>query len=120
MKRVTNPDAQAFRIAAFLEAATWAGLLVGMFLKYVTKTTEVGVQVFGQAHGLVFLAYAALTVVAGIRLRWGWWPTLVALAASVPPMFTLLAERWLHRTGRLEAPADRGARPAAETEPADR
>ncbi len=120
MKRVTHPDAQAFRIAAFLEAATWAGLLVGMFLKYVTKTTEVGVQVFGQAHGLVFLAYAALTVVAGIRLRWGWWPTLVALAASVPPMFTLLAERWLHRTGRLEAPAERAARQAAETEPADR
>jgi hypothetical protein len=39
--------------------------------------------------------------------------TLVALAASVPPMFTLLAERWLHRTGRLDAPAERESEPAA-------
>lgn len=112
MKRVTHPDAQAFRIVAFLEAATWAGLLVGMFLKHVTHTTELGVQIFGQAHGLVFLAYAGITVWAGIKLRWGWWVTLVALAASVPPMFTLIAERWLHRTGRLEAPAAEAPAPS--------
>ncbi|WP_454050283.1 DUF3817 domain-containing protein [Cellulomonas sp. Marseille-Q8402] len=113
MKQLTHPDAQAFRIVAILEAATWAGLLVGMVLKHVTHTTEVGVQVFGQAHGLVFLAYAGITVVAGIRLRWGWWVTLVALAASVPPMFTLLAERWLRRSGRLDAP--RAEEPVGDT-----
>jgi integral membrane protein len=114
MKQVTHPDAQAFRIVAVLEAATWAGLLVGMVLKHVTHTTEVGVQVFGQAHGLVFLAYAGLTVVAGVRLRWGWWVTLVALAASVPPMCTLLAERWLRRSGRLDGPVPE---PAADPAP---
>jgi integral membrane protein len=113
MKPVSNADAQAFRIVAFLEAATWAGLLVGMFLKHVTHTTELGVQIFGQAHGLVFLAYAGITVWAGVKLKWGWWVTLVALAASVPPMFTLVAERWLHRTGRLDAPAERESEPAA-------
>lgn len=108
----TDPDVQSYRIVAFLEAATWAGLLVGMVLKHVTRTTELGVQIFGQAHGLVFLAYVALTVVAGVRLRWGWWPTLVALAASVPPMGTLLAERWLRRSGRLVGRAPAAPAPA--------
>ena len=31
-----------FRRLAFAEAVTWALLLTGMFLKYVTETTELG------------------------------------------------------------------------------
>ncbi|MGB0102027.1 MAG: DUF3817 domain-containing protein, partial [Nocardioides sp.] len=40
-----------FRRVAIAEAITWALLLTGMFLKYVTETTELGVQVFGMVHG---------------------------------------------------------------------
>jgi integral membrane protein len=99
-------------VVAVVEAVTWVGLLVGMVLKHVTHTTELGVQVFGQAHGVAFLAYGAVTLVAAFRLRWGTRVTLVALAAAVPPLVTLVVEAWLRRTGRLADP-EPAAVPAA-------
>lgn len=41
----------AFRAIAAVEAVTWAGLLVGMFFKYVVVHNEIGVQIFGPIHG---------------------------------------------------------------------
>ena len=53
----TADPATLFRRVAVAEAVTWALLLTGMFLKYVTETTELGVRVFGMVHGVVFIAY---------------------------------------------------------------
>ncbi|MCK0117542.1 DUF3817 domain-containing protein [Isoptericola sp. S6320L] len=91
-------------VVAWIEAFTWAGLLVGMFLKYVTETTEAGVWLFGRLHGGAFVAYGIVALIVAVRYRWGIWRTLVALAAAVPPLATLLAEWWLRRTGHLAAP----------------
>ncbi|WP_188037457.1 DUF3817 domain-containing protein [Actinotalea sp. JY-7885] len=102
-----------FAVVALLEATTWAGLLVGMLLKHVTHTTELGVQVFGRLHGAAFMIYVVVAVVAAVRLRWGTRVTLVALAAAVPPLVTLPLERWLRRTGRLAEPATDPAEVAA-------
>lgn len=95
---------RVFAVVALVEAFTWAGLLAGMFLKYVTETTELGVTVFGRLHGGAFLVYVAVALVAAVRLRWPWWVTGLALAAAVPPLVTLPLERWLRRTGRLARP----------------
>ncbi len=95
---------RVFAVVAVIEAFTWAGLLVGMFLKYVTETTEAGVWLFGRLHGAAFVAYVVVALVVAVRLRWGWFRTLVALAAAVPPLTTLLAERWLRRSGHLSDP----------------
>lgn len=96
---------RVFAVIAVVEAFTWAGLLVGMFLKYVTETTEAGVWLFGRLHGAAFVAYVVIALVVAVKLRWGWFRTLVALAAAVPPLTTLLAEWWLRRTGHLSEPA---------------
>src|SRR6478609_736876 len=88
-----------YAAAAMFEAFTWAGLLVGMFLKYVTDTTEAGVWFFGRLHGLAFVLYVVATLVAAWKLRWRWWVALVALALSIPPLATLVAEWWLSRSG---------------------
>lgn len=96
-----------FAIAAFIEAFTWAGLLVGMYIKYVPETTDQIVSVFGALHGGMFLIYIVVTLVAGVILRWRWWETLLALLASIPPLVTILVEIWLRRRGKLAAPADR-------------
>ena len=41
-----------------LEAVSWVGLLVGMYFKYLASApTEIGVKVFGIAHGLIFMAF---------------------------------------------------------------
>ncbi|MEX5717853.1 DUF3817 domain-containing protein [Geodermatophilus maliterrae] len=97
--------ALAFRAVAVAEALSWLGLLAGMYVKYVPETSEVGVQVFGPIHGAVFIAYVVVALVAARVLGWSRWTALLALAASIPPLATVVFERWATRTGRLAAPA---------------
>lgn len=91
----------AFRLVAFAEALSWAGLLTGMFFKYVVDAGEQGVHVFGPIHGAVFVAYVVLALLSWWRLRWSLPTAFLALAASVPPFCTVLFEVWADRTGRL-------------------
>ncbi len=93
--------ATAFRVVAIAEALSWIGLLIGMYVKYVPETTEVGVQIFGPIHGGVFMAYVVLALVTARVLRWSVPITLLALVASVPPLATVWFERRATRTGRL-------------------
>lgn len=102
-----------FSIIALLEGLTWAGLLIGMFLKYMTKTTELGVTLFGPLHGIVFISYVMVTVMAAVRLRWPLWATLVAMLAAVPPLVTIPMEIWFKRRGLLSEQAVRQAEIAA-------
>ncbi|MFF0477826.1 MMPL family transporter [Streptomyces sp. NPDC004284] len=96
---------RAFTWIAFIEACTWAGLLIGMYFKYVPKTTELGVRIFGALHGAAFIAYVLLTVLLAIRLKWRLGrTTLLALLAAVPPFMTVAFETWARRTGRLPEP----------------
>jgi integral membrane protein len=103
-----------FRGVAIAEAITWAGLLVGMFLKYVTDTTELGVRIFGMAHGVVFIAYVVTTLVVWTDRRWSLGRGLLALGASIPPLVTIPLERyavghgWLGDAWRLPAGAGNG------------
>ena len=96
-----------FATAAFLEGLTWAGLLVGMWLKYGLEVTDSGVWLFGRLHGAAFLFYLVVTVVAGVRLRWPSWALLLALLAAVPPLVTVPLEMWFRRKGLLSDPATR-------------
>jgi len=86
-----------FRTVAIAEAITWTGLLAGMFLKYVTETTEAGVRVFGMLHGVVFVAYVVTTAVVWVDRRWSAGCGLLALVAAVPPLATLPLEWWAVR-----------------------
>jgi integral membrane protein len=100
---LTDPRsvARVFRAAAIAEAVSWVLLLAGMFVKWVLRTSEVGVQVFGPVHGAVFVGYVLVTLLAWRVLRWSPLTALLALAASVPPLVTVWFERWARRTGRL-------------------
>lgn len=91
----------AFAVVAFVEAGTWAGLLTGMYLKYVTRTTEAGVQIFGALHGYAFLTYLVVAITAAVLLRWRWGTITLALLAAIPPLMTIPLEIWMRRTGRL-------------------
>lgn len=90
-----------FRSLAVTEAITWALLLFGMFLKYVTETTELAVRIFGMVHGVVFIAYCLVTVIVAIDQRWSVPRTVLGLAAAVPPFATLLFEVYADRRGLL-------------------
>lgn len=102
-----------FRRVAIAEAVTWALLLAGMFLKYVTETTELGVRVFGMVHGVVFVAYCLTTVLVAVDQRWSAGRTLLGLAAAVPPFVTVLFDRYAEARGALsDAWRLRGTDPA--------
>lgn len=91
-----------FRRAAFAEAVTWTLLIVGMVLKYVTRTTDLGVSVFGLLHGVVFLAYVLVSLGLWVNNRWPAKVGLMALASGVPPYGTLWFERFALRNHCLD------------------
>ena len=93
--------ATAFRIVAVAEALSWIGLLVGMYVKYVPETTELGVKIFGPIHGGIFVAYVVVTLVASRVLRWSTRTTVLALVCSIPPLATVWFERLATRNDKL-------------------
>jgi integral membrane protein len=106
---------RTFRILAVAEACSWAALLIGMYFKWIAKTTELGVEIAGPIHGALFVGYG----VAALALwRLERWPFLVALFAGVSAVFpfaTIAFERWAAKRGHL---ADNAARTSAVRETA--
>ena len=100
---------RVFSTTAMFEAFTWAGLLVGMYLKYGPASVDAGVWLFGRLHGLAFLVYLAVAVLAAMHFRWPWWAWLLAILAAVPPLLTLPAEYVLRRSGLLVERAGTGS-----------
>ena len=90
-----------FRAVAIAEAVSWAGLLVGMYLKWVVESTEIGVKIFGPIHGVIVLAYLVAVVYARSRFSWSMRTFLLAVAASVPPFATVVFGRWADDSGLL-------------------
>lgn len=114
--RDTGVTRSIFRAAALGEAFTWLGLLIGMFFKHVTETTEVGVQIFGPLHGTMFIVYCVVTLATKSVFGWNWKVLLLGLAAAIPPFTTVLFERWALRQGLLSDP-ERDSEPDSERAP---
>lgn len=91
-----------FRRVAIAEAITWALLLFGMFLKRVTHTTDLGVQVFGMVHGVVFIAFCLVTVLVAVDQRWSKRHLLLGLVSAVPPFATIAFDRYAERRDLLD------------------
>lgn len=99
-----------FQLVAILEAISWAGLLAGMYLKYLSDFGEVGVKIFGPIHGGMFIAYVLATLLVSRTLRWSTRTTLAGLACSIPPFATLVFEVWALRSGRFAVSSGETAR----------
>ena len=109
-----------FRLVALLEAVSWAGLLIGMYFKYIgTARTEVGVKVFGPAHGAVFVAFVVLGLLAAITFKWTTGTWLLGILASILPLASVIFLIWVDHTGRIGEPAvasvSQPGRPVPET-----
>lgn len=94
----------SFRVVAVAEALSWAGLLIGMYVKYVPETTELGVQIFGPIHGAIFMVYLAVTALAWRTFDWSRQTAFWAAAAAVPPFATVPFEMIADRRGLLGQP----------------
>jgi integral membrane protein len=94
--------ARWLRLIALAEAVSWVGLLVGMYFKYVgTPRTEIGVKVFGMAHGLIFIAFVVTGLLVGIAYKWAARTWLLALLASIVPLCSVIFLIWADKTGRM-------------------
>ena len=109
-----------YRRIAIAEVVTWALLLLGMVLKYVTRTTELGVRVFGLVHGVVFITFCLVTVLLWVNQRWSVREGLLGLLSAVPPFLTVWWEQRLERRGRLDGGWRLGHDGDTPTTPAER
>ena len=87
------------RALADAEAVTWSLLLVGMALKYLTRTTDLGVSIAGPVHGFVFLAYCVVVVTVAVDQRWSPRTVVMGLFSAVPPFVTIPFEQSVRRRG---------------------
>src|ERR1700759_1091394 len=100
----TRGAAWGFRLIAFAEAVSWVGLLLGMYFKYLgTPRTEIGVKVFGMAHGLIFIAFIATGLLVGMAAKWPLRTWLLGLLASIVPLASVMFLIWTERSGQLGA-----------------
>lgn len=103
-----------FRALAIAEGFSWSALLIGMFLKWVTRTTELGVEVAGPIHGAFFICYGLAALGLWGLQRWPFRVALFAGLSAVFPFATVWFERWAHRNGFL-SPSAGSAQRARET-----
>ncbi|GAB3498787.1 DUF3817 domain-containing protein [Flexivirga lutea] len=99
-----SPVAKAFKIAAFAEAVSWIGLLIGMFFKWVVQSGDLGVRVFGPIHGTIFVLYVVSLLAVSVSHKWPAKESLLGLVSSVPPLMTVWFERRCERRGALVRP----------------
>ena len=116
----TSAAIRVFRILAIAEAFSWAALLIGMFFKWVARTTELGVEIAGPVHGALFLAYGVTALALWRLQRWPFRVALFAGLSAVVPFATVWFERWAGRQGFLGATSGQpSARPVEETGPVE-
>ncbi|MGA8851932.1 MAG: DUF3817 domain-containing protein [Aeromicrobium sp.] len=95
-----------FRTVAVAEAVSWALLLCAMYAKWIAEAEpfglrEGGVPVAGMIHGVVFLLFVVLALVAWRQFGWGMRVLLLALVAAVVPFATYVFEVRADRHGLL-------------------
>jgi integral membrane protein len=77
---------RALRVVAAVEAVSWLALIVATIVKYSTDPhKQLGVQIMGPIHGVLFLAYVGLAIEVRRRLSWNARTTLVVLIDSIIP-----------------------------------
>lgn len=92
----------AFHVVAIIEAITWTGLLWGMWERYIAEAAYDPVPLWGMLHGIAFIVFCGVVVVAAWTFRWKIWEFLVAIVAAVPPLTTIPLEIWYSKTGRVK------------------
>lgn len=85
------------RVVGFWEALSFLALLgVAMPLKYLAGWPE-AVRIVGLLHGILFLLYLAVAILAAREHRWTWQRTALVLVASLLPAGPLVVDAKLLR-----------------------
>lgn len=80
------------RLTGIIEGLSFIILLViAMPLKYYAGKPEM-VSIVGMAHGVLFVLYIFLTVIAKFQYPWSWRRVLLLWVASIVPFGTFYAD----------------------------
>lgn len=80
------------RVTGIIEGLSFIILLaIAMPLKYIAGKPEM-VRIVGMAHGLLFVLYISLTIVAKFQYPWSWKKMIALWVASVVPFGTFYAD----------------------------
>jgi len=74
-----------FRLTAYVEAASYLALLVGVVVLHGFGGPDL-VSVLGPIHGLVFLVYFVLVLEVRKSQGWNGWKTILVIIASALPL----------------------------------
>ena len=96
---------RSFRYVALTEATTFLLLLVASVVKN-TGGTEIGVQILGPIHGLLFIAYVAIALQLRAPEGWTAKQTVWILIGAVLPFGGYVVDWWLLRRERAGSAPD--------------
>jgi len=91
------------RYLALAEATSFIALLIATYFKRVREEGDLGVQILGPIHGLLFIAYVAYAFNVRSDLGWSGRVTFWVLVAAVVPFGGYVVDWWLVREARREA-----------------
>ncbi|UII30855.1 DUF3817 domain-containing protein [Fulvivirga ulvae] len=97
MTQMLKTNINRLRVLGFLEGISYLLLLgICMPLKYMMDIPEPTSYV-GMAHGVLFIAYCLWVVIVAVELKWGFSKIFWALAASLLPFGTFVADARLFK-----------------------
>ncbi|MEJ7750768.1 MAG: DUF3817 domain-containing protein [Thermoleophilaceae bacterium] len=85
---------RTLRYVALVEATSFLALLVATYVKH-DGGSEVGVQILGPVHGILFIAYVLIALLVARAARWSVPTTLLVLLGAVVPFGGFVVDRWL-------------------------
>jgi integral membrane protein len=99
LNRLSLVNLRSFRYVALAEATTFLALLVASIVKR-TGGEEIGVQILGPIHGLLFIAYVVIAL--NLREEVGWTNKQIfwILVGAVLPFGGYVVDWWLSRRER--------------------
>lgn len=90
------------RYIALAEATSFIALLIASVIKR-TGGSELGVQILGPIHGVLFIAYVVIAFNVRRELGWSGKTTFWVLVGAVVPFGGYAIDWWLLRTNRAAA-----------------
>lgn len=102
-------DLKVFGVVAYAEAFSWAGLLIGMYFKYLGGGNDAGVALFGPIHGFLFVAYLVALLYSARKHQWPLKELFIGGICSVPPFATIFFDVRVVRRWRAAQSADSSA-----------
>ncbi len=96
---------RTFRYVALAEATSFLALLIAAVVKR-TDGGEMGVQILGPIHGLLFIAYVWIALAIRTDAGWDGKTTFWILVGAVLPFGGYVVDWWLLRQAQRPASSD--------------